>query len=292
MADSPSKKSSDDALFKLKKILLTEDEKAIQKIQKDLLQVKKQINDPESLIQTIHPIIADSLDRKIHESKEEMAEALAPVMGEAIRLQVEEAKEDVADALYPVIGRMISKAVAEAMKKLIENINESISRTLNFSMWLKQIKAKILGISTAEVLIAEQSQLGISDLFFIEKKSGLLIAHAAPDSDGKHMDAQVVGGMLTAIKSFAQDAFKQSEEEQLKEITYSDQSIRIDSSKYSYLAVVFSGVSDSAFDHALKKLHHKMHNRYYRYLRDYRGDNSDFHGIEQLLSHFIKRQSK
>lgn len=289
MTDRLSGQPDGEALDKLKKILLTEDEEAIENLRDEIALIKAKIDDNESLVETIQPVIADALDRRIHDSKEEMAEALSPVMSDAIRIQVEEAKEDVADALYPVIGRMISKAVAEAMKKIVENINESVNRTLNLSLWIKRIKAKVLGVSTAEVLLAEQSPVGIHNLFFIEKRSGLLIAHISKDKDSQSVDAQVIGSMLTAIKQFAQDAFEQEADEQLKQIAYSDQTIRIDNGKYSYLAVVYSGSPDAEFDEELQKLHHRIHNRYYRSLRNYQGDNSEFAGIEKRLNRFIKR---
>jgi len=283
------KTDDSDALSQLKEILLSEDEELLKKIQAQIQDIRKQINDPELLIETINPVIADALDRKIYESRSEMAEALSPIMGDAIKIQVREAKEDIVDALYPVIGRMISKSVSEAMKKLIENVNETINKTLNFSLWWKHIKAKIFGLSTAEVLLAEQTVTEIRQVFFIEKKSGLLIAHAATDERNQTMDAHAIGGMLTAIKMFAQDAFRQAEEEQLNEITYSDQTIRIDNGKYSYLAIVYGGTADASFDTGVQKLHHKLHNRYYRALRQYEGDNSQFHGIESSLKRFLKK---
>ena len=170
MTERTSGQLPEDPLKQLKEILLKEDEKQINALQDELDRLKTQLNDKERLIDTLEPVMTDLLDRKIHNSKDEMAEALAPVMGEAIRRQVHEAKEDVVDALYPVIGRMITKAISEAMKKLVENVNQQLNTTLNVKLWIKRLKARLLGIDAGEMIVSENVQFELQELFLIDIK--------------------------------------------------------------------------------------------------------------------------
>jgi len=168
---------SGNALERLKAILLKPDQERIAELEKQLTQLRLQLEDKESLIQRLDPIIAASLARKISESKEDMAEALAPVMGEAIRRQINEAREDVVDALYPVIGSTIRKSIAEAMKNLAQSVNEKLNQAMSFTLFLKKTKARLSGVNQNELILKENLPLKIREIFLIHKKSGLLLLH-------------------------------------------------------------------------------------------------------------------
>jgi len=200
-----------DPLVQLKRLLLAEDEKRLTSMEKELTQLREKWRDKDLLIEELNPVLTGLLENKIEESREEMAEALAPVIGEAIRKQVEDQKEDVVDALYPIIGQMISKAVAASLKKLIVSVNETLNSKLSLRASFKRIKARIFGIDMGEMIISEAIPFELRELLLIAKNSGLLIAYASIDETAKVdlKDARIIAGMLTAIKSFVQDAFYQ-----------------------------------------------------------------------------------
>ncbi|HNR68603.1 MAG TPA: hypothetical protein PKN04_11495 [bacterium] len=279
-------KTGVDPLHQLKEILLTDDQRRISELENEVIDLHQMLADKERLLATLSPILTDLLGRKIHESRDDMATALAPLMGEAIRKQVEDSKEDVVDALYPIIGRMISRAVAESMKNLVSSINEQINRRLNVTLWVQQLRARFLGVSTGEILLAESASVQIDHLLIIHQKTGLLIAHKSSTNES---EIQVIGSMLQVIKSFIEDAFAEGQHTgDLYEIEHSERTIRIESSRYFYLAVVYSGVPTAAFNESVRGLVHKIQNRYQKPLRDYQGDNSQFNGIDKYLTRFLK----
>ncbi len=290
MTDSQESPARSDSFRRLKELLLSEEENRVRELEAEIAALKDQLKDKERLIRTIDPVLTDLLQRKIEQSKGEMAEALAPVMGAAIKKQVQEARDDVVDALYPVIGRMISKAVTESMKKLAASINERINKTFNFKLWLTGLKAKILGVSAGEVFLSETGLFRLEKIFLIDKRSGLLVAQAGalqPSDDAD--DSHVIAGMLTAIKTFVEDAFSNGQEAELQEIEYSDRTIRIDSGRYTYLAVVFWGVPGIGFNESLRALHTKIHSKYYKRLRKYNGDISELKGTASVLQDFFNQ---
>lgn len=291
MSNTPT--SSPDPLQQLKTILLNEDQQRIQILEEEITHLREQLNQKDHLLNTLEPVIADLLDRKIKNSRDEVAAALAPVMSEAIKRQIKDAKEDVVDALYPILGRMVAKAVTEAMKTLVENINHTLNKTFDFRLWVKRMKARFLGIDAGSVILAESAPFDLQELFLISKPAGLLIAYTSKreQANGED-DAQVIGGMLTAIKSFVEDAFSDGKENELQEIEYSDLAIRIDSGMHTYLAAVYSGVPPAEFDQRFRQLHLNLHDAFHQQLRDYNGDNSQLHGIQHALTDFLKKTSR
>ena len=236
------------------------------------------MNDKELLIESLDPIIADLLYKKILESKSQMAEALAPVMGSAIRKQIAEAKDDMADALYPVIGQAVRKSVAEAIKSLMQTINERIDNIVSQGF---RSRKKI----DRELILRESLPFHLQEIFLIHKKTGLLLSHASYNQDNSGNE-DVISGMLSAIKEFSKAAFSTSGQG-LHEIQYEDLNIIIEDGKYAYLAFVVKGVPTLNFKEIVKALESKIHLRFYKDMRGFNGETNAFVPVNGLLSGFI-----
>ncbi|HDQ46400.1 MAG TPA: hypothetical protein ENN17_13030 [bacterium] len=281
----------DPAFERLKTLLLSEDWAYFKEIRDRVETLAREIHDKDQLIETLDPVIADLLERKIHESKPEMAEALAPIMGDAIKKQIEDAKEDMVDALYPIVGSMVAKAIQEAMRKMMEEINARINQAAN-TRFMTFVKSRILRVQPAEILIAEGITFSLEELFLIERRSGLLIAYQSRDEQHTENDAHILGGMLTAIRQFVNDAFQSGGESDLHEIQHENHSIRIDSGRYTLLAAVYQGIPPQDFIVQLRGLHHRIHNRYYKRLRDFQGETAEFQGVSPILNRLIQKYRK
>lgn len=281
----------DPAFEKLKILLLSEDWRHFREIRDQVESLAQEIHDKDQLIETLDPVIADLLERKISESKPEMAEALAPIMGDAIKKQIADAKEDMVDALYPIVGSMVAKAVQEAMRKLMEEINARLKQATNTRIMIL-IKSKIFRIQPAEILLSEGLSFLLEELFLIERKSGLLIAYQASNEEHSENDAHILGGMLTAIRQFMNDAFVSDKSGELLEIQHEDHNIHIDPGRYTLLAAVFRGVPPHDFKEQLQLLHHRIHNRYYKALRNFQGETLTFQGVSPIMSRLIQRYKK
>ncbi len=283
---------TDRSLEALKRILLQEDELKLKQLDKEISSLKRQIADKESLIASLDPVIADLLERKIANSKDEMAEALAPIMSDAIKRQVAEAKDDVVDALYPIIGKTIRKSVAEAMKNLVETINQKIEQALRGSFFKRRIQSRITGVSEGELMLKEAMPFTIDEIFSIHKESGLLLSHASSRRTEAKIDEELISGMLTAIRNFISEAFETEETQDLNEIQYGDSKILLDVGHYSYLAIVMSGVEPDGFEDDIQKLGRKIHNRYFKSLRQFDGDITQFGEMPKFLNNFLQKYNR
>jgi outer membrane protein OmpA-like peptidoglycan-associated protein len=266
------------ALDKLKAILLNQEQKRIAYLEGEMQALFDQLNDKEKLIESLDPIIADLLYKKILESKSQMAEALAPVMGGAIRQQIAEAKDDMVDALYPVIGQAVRKSVAEAIKNLMQAINERIDSFLN-----QGFRA---GKKVDRYLLLKQSlPFYVEEIFLIHKETGLLLAHAS-QNDENNGNEDMVSGMLTAIRQFSNAAFS-ANDQSLHEIEYEQFKIIIEDGKYAYLAFVVKGAVSTGFKSIIQDLENKIHLRFYKEMRAFEGDVDTLEPVKPILSGFI-----
>ena len=278
---------------KLRQLLLLEkDNNKLSELADELERLRAYVDNAEVLQDKVEPILADAIARKIDESRDEMAEALAPVMGRAIKHQIQEAKDDITDALYPVIGATIRKAVAEAMKKLAQTVNEKLNRAFSVQLVAKRIKARLTGVPAGELIIKDALPFQVEQIFLIHRETGILLAHTAHPESQYAANRELVSGMLTAIKDFAPTVVERGERQDVNKISYDDFEIYVEPGKYTYLALVVSGVEPENFYEEVHRLSERIHRQYHKELRAFDGDVAPFAPLQGRMRTLIRNFSK
>jgi hypothetical protein len=222
--------SEKDRLEILKDILFTDDREDIDKIAERIEFLEQAYNDREKFANRVDPIIENRLD----EFTKKMPHTLGPTITATLKKEIQNHKDEVVDALYPVLGKMVKKYVAQEIKVLSEKIDNQLSF---ISAWKRRIRAFFGGSKEKELLLRELASEKIEQVLLIERDSGLLKANFSRTDT---IDKEMISGMLTAIKTFVEDAFHQKNQE-LELIEYELYNIHIQSFVNYYVAVVISG---------------------------------------------------
>ncbi|MBK7106881.1 MAG: OmpA family protein [Ignavibacteriae bacterium] len=272
----------------LKQIFVSEQNKKLEDLEKEFSDFRFLIKDKEYQISTLYPILNDLIDRKIIASKSELVQSLYPVVGPAIKKQVTESKEDIIDALYPIIGSTITKSISEKIKEIYQALNQKIEASLQKGIFSKFVKSKISGVSTSDLILQDVFPFEIKEIFLIHENSGILISHISSLKFQKSVDADLISGMLTAIKNFVADSFKSdSGNQNLYEIQYGDSKIILERGRYSYLAAVILGQEPVSIHSKLNELNTEIHKKYHKNLREFDGDIKPFKEFDNSLSELI-----
>ena len=167
----------------------------------------------------------DQLETTLNDD-EVLAQRIAPVMSNAIATSLRDSRPAMIDALYPIIGQLITRAVTEAMRELAQRIDRQMRTTLDVQGVARQLRARLTGVSQAEMALRDALPFHVEEIFLIHRESGLLLRHlswqstAQPNNGtvpkidpgvGGEEDSEVISGMLTAIRDFVQDAFGRNE---------------------------------------------------------------------------------
>jgi outer membrane protein OmpA-like peptidoglycan-associated protein len=248
--------------------------------------IKQQIkNSPKEIAQALGPEIGAAIREQIKIDRNEIAVALAPMIGRSIKEQVTLERDSMVDALYPVIGSTITRYLGEA----IQEINEKVSKTFSAQGLKRKVQSKVQGVSEAELILLEVSRFVVQAVFLIHKGSGLIIAEIK-QPDQAQMEAEMVAGMLTAIRSFVNDCISQTGEvSELNEIEYGDCKIILEVAGYCYLAVVVKGEPPKAFIKKIRQTMATLIMKYSQPIEDFDGDpNSVPEGIISQLEALIR----
>ncbi|MAQ76157.1 MAG: cell envelope biogenesis protein OmpA [Aquimarina sp.] len=235
-----------DKLKILKELLLTEEKEFAESIAKKVEELHKIVNQKQELSNKVDPIIDDRLDEFI----EEIPKTLGPTITEALKTEIKNSQDAVVEALYPIIGKMIKRYIAHEMKILSDNITRQTKKAFSFKNWFRKNKALAQGISSGDLALSEYGKPRLIQMFVIEKNSGILIADYSPLSEGA-IDKEMIAGMLTAIKSFVEDAFEGGDQD-LEKIEYELYTIHIQNFYSYYIAAVISGAYSIMFKEVLE----------------------------------------
>ncbi|MGB3532157.1 MAG: OmpA family protein [Microcoleaceae cyanobacterium] len=234
---------------------------------------------PKEMAQAIAPEMGAAIQEQIRLDKDEIVKALAPTVAQTIGEQIILERDAMIDALYPIIGSTITRYLAEAIRE----INHKIETALSIHGFQRKIKAKVQGVSEAELILTEALRCTVQAVLLIHKASGLLITELQQEGESK-LDSDMLAGMLTAIRSFVNDCVtNSSKNRELNEIEYGDAHILIEVAGYCYLAVIIQGEPHQRF---IQKMRHSL-----THIIQHHSDMiRDFDGNQERVPLNIKQQ--
>ncbi|KOF04130.1 hypothetical protein [Roseivirga seohaensis] len=227
------------AFDKLREILLEKDWEEREEFAQKLSDLDDQLNSRNRLEEKIQPILDDERESLRHR----FPDLFGPQITETISKQIRESQDEVVEALYPILGRMIKKYITSEIEKLSEKVDEQMKLAFSWEAWKIRIKAWFTGTPQKNMIISKLIEPKIEEIFIVEKQSGMLMGSF---SKNHSVDQDMIAAMLTAIKTFVEDAFK-GETQELDSIDYDNYKIVIKNFKSFFIAVVTSGGMSMAF---------------------------------------------
>ena len=120
--------------------------------------------------------------------------------------------------------------------------------SFSLKTWKRKLKSMFTGVKEEDIILSGLVEPQIEQIFIIEKDSGIL---SGSYSKKETVDKDMISGMLTAIKSFVEDAF-QAGKQNLESIEYELYNIHIQNFHFYYIAVVVSGAYTLAYRNQLE----------------------------------------
>jgi len=126
----------------------------------------------------------------------------------------------------------------EDFKNMVENFSpekmglvDSGSKSSEFSKLVNILQEKLI----------HPGKMGRIHNLFLLSKSGIVIANLSANNVDQ-TDADILGGMFTAVKDFMEDAVSASTTSSLNDIQFGNFHVKFASGAYSELAVVYTGI--------------------------------------------------
>jgi outer membrane protein OmpA-like peptidoglycan-associated protein len=273
---------SPDPLVELRELLLAAPEAQVVKLQ-------ERMDDPHSRAEDVGRVLPEAIAIRSKEDRE-LTDALLPAVEEAIGISVRRHPDVLVDGLFPVMGPAIRKSITNTLAEMLESLNETLA--LGFSrQGLKwRLEAWRTGKPFAQVVLLRTLLYRVEQVFLIHRESGLLLAHAKAGGAAVE-DADMVSGMLTAIRDFVQDSFGGGAEAGgLDAFRVGELSVWVEQGPRAVLAAVIRGNPPrelrTVFAEALETVHREQGGA----LEGFQGDAAPFERSRETLEACLKSQ--
>jgi OOP family OmpA-OmpF porin len=248
--------------------------------QRQLRALQTRIEDPAAQARDVSRVLATAVELRTRDPH--LQRALAPTIEEAITTSVRRNPRPLADALFPIIGPAIRKAIAATLNGMLESLNTTLEHSLSWRSLRWRLDARRTGRPFAEIVLLNTLVYRVEQVFLIHRPSGLLLQHlTAPGTTAQ--DADMVSGMLTAIRDFVQDSFKVDADEGLQTLKVGDLSVWVEQGPHALVAVVVRGTAPPSLRTTLQQALEAVHGQYSDLLESFDGNAVRFEGARPLL---------
>lgn len=197
--------------------------------------LERQLLDTEGRSAAVQEVLISAVEGT-DRSGAELGPVLKPDIEHGLYVSARDDSGVLADALYPVLGPAIRKMIANMFSP-----NEGGGQSFR-----------------------------VEQVLLIDRTSGLLLAAAARDEDDLE-DADVVSGMLDAIRLFVQDAFDTPDHDGLQDLRVGDTSVLVEWGPSAVLASVVRGIPTENYRSRSASTLEQIH-------IDHAGDFAEFSG--------------
>jgi hypothetical protein len=249
--------SRDPNFDSLKELLLEEEVDKRRQLRKQLEDIRLRISKNEK---DFSPQVQHMIDSEINTLRETFPDEFGEVITKTIKTQIAESKGEMVNALYPIVGRLIKKYIQKELELLAEKIDEKVNNTTSWEYWKEQIKNYFSGVKSGDKILADSLPPSIEGVFMLEADTGILMGSYTREDT---LDKDMIGAMLTAIKSFVEDAFQKGKE-QLEWIEYETYKIHLVNLQAFNMAIMISGVPNLEFKGELEETILKYSEAYYK----------------------------
>lgn len=256
----------------------------------ELIRLQKLIRDPHEFAGEISDLLPFAV-RKLVEKGELSMESLQPFIEEGMQKSIEKNPQKLADILFPIMGPAIRKAVSEDLKRMIAAINASLESGLSPKSLKWRLQSLYTRKSFAEIVMANTYLFHVRNVFLIHRQSGLLL-HEEKSDKSKHLESDLVSGMLTAIRDFVHDSFQDSTHATLDVIQVGDLNILVEQGPYAILASVIEGTPPADYRLTLMETIEAVHFNHLKDLEKFNGDIAVFEHTSKFLQNCLVSQQK
>jgi outer membrane protein OmpA-like peptidoglycan-associated protein len=272
-----------DPIDELRRLLLVPEHSQVARIQ-------ERLDDPEIHAEDVSRVLPEAISIRATKNSD-LTRAMLPTVEEAILSSVRKDPHVLVDALFPVMGPAIRKSISSALESMIESLNETLERSFSVQALEWRWEAWRTGKPFPEVVLLRTLVYRVEQVFLIHRKTGLLLQHVSATS-ASLQDADMVSGMLTAIRDFVQDSFGGNRDQSLDSFKVGELTVRIEQGPEAILAAVVRGNPPAELREKLTRAIEAIHLEQAEALASFEGDAAPFAKTRPRLEECLQAQQK
>ncbi len=254
----------------------------------DVDRISTRLEDRVVRAQDVADVLPESL--RAANTTGRLGPVLAQPVEEGIRDLIRRDPQALGETLFPVIGPAIRRAISEAMKSLVQGLNTAMEQKFSARGMRWRMESWRTGVPFREVVLKHTLEYRVRQVFLIDSRSGLLMAHAGGDALG--VDEDAVSAMLMAIQDFVRDSIGDDDSEALSSAELDDETLWVLTGPHAQLAAVIEGFPPRTLRTHLAQRLENMHGAYDHWMSTYPETSEPPSGLTLMLEECLRSEAK
>lgn len=255
-----------------------------------LLELEAKVNDPLRYTNDIIEQLPHAVTvRTKRDSK--LAEALAPTVDQSVAESVRRNPQRLVDAISPIMGPAIRKSISDALADLVASFNAAAAQSLSLQGLRWRLEAWRTGVPYERLVFIKSFVYRVEQAFFIHRETGLVLCHAVRQGV-EAPDADMVAGMLTAIRDFSRDAAKAGPGANLDGFKMGEHTWYVETGNAALLAVRIRGTLTGELRERIQDTFTTVQLELAAPLAAFKGDVTPFDAARPRLEELLQREQR
>jgi outer membrane protein OmpA-like peptidoglycan-associated protein len=194
------------------------------------------------------------------------------------------------DTIAPLLGPAMRQAAADALGHFSQRISQTLTQWLSLRSMRWRFEAWRTGRPFAEIALSHTLLYRVEQLFLVHKKTGQLLQYVGIAEEGVQ-DADMVNGMLSAIKSFVQNPAGMMKDNVLESFQIGELTVDVEQGREAFLAAVIRGNPPRRLRRVFVDALGNIHLECARELEGFRGDTTPFVACRPYLEECLQVQT-
>ena len=252
--------------------------------------IDKKLADHAWHVQHVAQTLPDAIS--IRTGKDDrLAKALAPTIESSIRTSVQKNPRPLVDAISPVMGPAIRKAISDALQGFVQRFNETLASPFSREGLSCLVESVRTGQSFGAVRLKRSLVYRVEQVFLIHRDTGLMLQHVVADHI-QAQDADMVSGMMTAIRDFSKDSFGVQDGAGLDSFRIGDLIVWVEQGPTAIVAAAIRGIAPQAFRTTLQEALEAIISQHSVHLAEFKGDAGVFITARPILEACLKEEAR
>ena len=255
----------------------------------DLNTLWRKLNDPDLLARTLSPAVTEALLLRT-QSDRKLDAVLKDTIERILHGSVRRNPSELADNLFPVMGPAIRRSITESLRGMLQDFSRLMEMSFSVSGLKWRLAAMRTGRSFSEVLLLNNLEYQVEQVFFVHTQTGTALVHAVHEGiQAKDDSGDQVAAMFTALQRFVSDSFAEGE---LNDLTFGDVQICVVQGPEAYLASVVRGQTPPTLRQEMLAILELLLVEFAEELENFKGDLEPFEKSRRFLDNLLVSRQK
>lgn len=196
-----------------------------------------------------------------------------------------------ADAIHPALGPAIRSMIQASLRQSLEKFNVALENALSPQGVRWRLEAARTGQSFSEVVLLNTLLYRVEQVLLVHRETGLLISEVS-DAEAPERDADLLAGMLSAIRDFGADSIGTDLGEGPKEIEFEGLALLVAQAPAATVALVVRGNPPRELHERARETAEALHINYAEELQAFDGDATALAGATPILEDLVESEEK